>query len=95
MQLGEGVHAVALPITVLNEAELSVMLNPAWDHDDFSVFMICSCDALPLAYCRLKANFAPSGMFAPHLDGSVQVVVPPGTTFHPWLSSRLLAAVTL
>src|SRR5580700_11785080 len=49
----------------------------------------------PVAYGKLKLRVLPLGIPGPHLAGSAQVVVPPGTTVQPWLDSSALALAML
>src|SRR5271156_6355222 len=49
----------------------------------------------PVAYGRLKLRALPLAIPGPHLAGSAQVVVPPGTTVQPWLDSSALALAML
>ena len=48
-----------------------------------------------MAYGRLNDRPWPDLTPLPHWLGLVQVLVPLGTTFQPWLDSRLLALVGL
>src|ERR1700733_14890178 len=49
----------------------------------------CSCSIAELSQLR------PLASPGPHLEGSVQVVVPPGATVQPWLDSSALALAML
>src|ERR1700691_1833987 len=49
----------------------------------------------PLAYGKLKTRVLPWAMPGPHLAGSVQVVLPPGTTVQPLPASSALALAML
>src|SRR3984885_15749083 len=61
----------------------------------------CSCSIAelsqlrPLANAKLKLRVLPLAIPGPHLEGSVQVVVPPGATVQPWLDSSALALAML
>jgi hypothetical protein len=49
----------------------------------------------PLAYGKLKLRVLPWAIPGPHSAGSVQLVLPPGTTVQPWLDNSVLALATL
>ena len=54
-----------------------------------------SIQAVPVAYGRVKDRPWPCLTPAPHRLGLVQVVVPFGVTFQPWLDSSDLALAGL
>ena len=62
---------------------------------DCSWVIIDVIQATPLAYGKTKLSALPAAIPGPHLAGSTQVLVPPGTTFQPWLVSRALALAML
>src|SRR5215472_17413940 len=82
----------ARAVTWLNGLGCRVILMPTSDALDCSWVISCSIHCVPVAYGRLNAIAWPDLIPAPHLAGSVQVVLPLGTTCQPWLVSRALAA---
>src|SRR5580658_7687359 len=55
----------------------------------------CASQPKPVAYEKLKLRVLPLAIPGPHLAGSTQVLVPPETTFQPWLASSALALAML
>src|ERR1700733_3717731 len=70
-------------------------LMPTCAAFDCSCVIIDVIQATPLAYGKTKLRGLPAVIPGPHLAGSAQVLVPPGTTFQPWLVSSALALAML
>src|ERR1700733_9329256 len=70
-------------------------LMPTCAEFDCSWAIIDVIQETPLAYGKTKLRGLPAAIPGPHLAGSTQVLVPPGTTFQPWLVSRAFALATL
>src|ERR1700735_863361 len=70
-------------------------LMPTCAAFDCSCVIIDVIQATPLAYGKTKLRALPAAIPGPHLAGSTQVLVPPGTTFQPWLVSSALAFAML
>src|SRR5215472_19265619 len=85
----------ATAVTWLNGFGVRLILMPSCEALDCSWVISDSIQEVPLAYGRLKTSACPFLTPAPHLAGSVQVVEPFGTTFQPWLVSRVFAWVGL
>src|ERR1700722_3475936 len=85
----------AIAVTWLNGLGSRLSLMPTCDALDWSWVISCAIPSVPVAYGRVKDSCWPCLMPAPHLAGSVQEVVPPATTFQPWLVSSCFAFVGL
>src|ERR1700678_3656578 len=98
-QLQEMCATTQLPaanaVTWLNGLGSRLSLMPAPAALDWSWVISCSIQVVPVAYGRVKESAWPCLMPAPHLVGSVQVVVPPATTVQPLLESSCFALVGL
>src|ERR1700729_2395334 len=70
-------------------------LMPSCAAFDWSWAIIAAIHWTPVAYGKLKLRVLPAAIPGPHLAGSTQLLTPPGTTFQPWLVSRLLALAGL
>src|SRR5580700_10902981 len=81
----------ASAVTWSNGLASKFSLIPIDDALDCSCVISAVTQATPVAYGRLKLSPWPILTPAPHRLGLVQVETPPGTTFQPWLVSRLLA----
>src|ERR1700685_4058111 len=98
-QLQEMCATTQLPaasaVAGLNGLGSRLSLMPAPAALDWSWVISCSIQVVPVAYGRVKESAWPCLTPAPHLAGSVQVVVPPGTTFQPFAVSSDFALVGL
>ena len=90
---------MALPMTVLNEAPLSVTLMPSVAQEAFMAVNSSVWVAMPDEYCSWNFSGVPAGIPAPQsplpVPALMQVSVPLGTTFHPLATSRALALAGL
>src|SRR5579863_7912739 len=78
-------------ITSANGLGIGCSLIPTREPADWSWSISDSTQPTPLSNTKLKLSGVPLVMPGPHLAGSVQVVVPFGTTVQPWLASTVLA----
>src|ERR1700685_2916918 len=85
----------AIAVTWSNGLGSRLSLMPTPEALDCSWVISCAIQSVPVAYGRVKESGWPCLMPAPHLAGSVQVVVPFGTTVQPLLVSRSFALVGL
>src|SRR6185437_1422517 len=85
----------AMAVTWLNGMGSSLSTMPAALAPDRSRVISAATQPVPVAYGRVKLSACPGLIPGPHRAGTAQVVMPPGTTFQPWLASNCRAAAGL
>ena len=87
--------AAATEVTWLIGSGCRTSLMPACAAFNCSSLISDASQPRPLAYGKLKLRVFPGAIPGPHLAGSTQLVLPPGTAFQPWLDDSALALATL